>query len=101
MAWIVGTDGFPTNDLFPDMPTDVMTKPYPKALWRIEEYTNDGFPFHELLPDLKKVSPSTQNKYKFVIRDAILLNFKQSDNIDFTIREKLLKKTIFSKIHIM
>lgn len=52
MAWIVGTDGFPTNDLFPNMPTEVMTKPYPKALWRIEQGENNGFPYHELYPEV-------------------------------------------------
>lgn len=52
MAWIVGTDGFPTNDLFPNMPAEVMSEPYPKALWRIEQGENNGFPFHELYPEI-------------------------------------------------
>lgn len=49
--WIVGSDGYPINKLFPELP-ELMKKPYPKALWRIEKSRNNGLPFHELLPDI-------------------------------------------------
>lgn len=48
MSWYMGSDGYPTNDQFPELPDSAMTTPYPKALWR----TDGGYPFHELLPDV-------------------------------------------------
>ena len=50
MSWYMGADGYPTNDQFPELPTVAMTKPYPKALFRIDLQVNNGYPYHELLP---------------------------------------------------
>lgn len=52
-AWIMGTNGKPTNEYLPDMsdlPDDPLTKPYPKTMWRIDSLVNDGKPYHEYLP---------------------------------------------------
>lgn len=50
-VWHMG-DGYPTNDLFPELPASPMEKPYPKALWRTNPLINNGYPYHELLPDV-------------------------------------------------
>ena len=50
MSWIMGSDGFPTNTDFPEMPE----KPFvtqPRNIWRTDKDTNDGIPFHRLIPE--------------------------------------------------
>jgi len=42
--------GYPKYSLFPELPSSAMTKPYPKALWRIDPQINGGYPYHELMP---------------------------------------------------
>lgn len=53
--WIMGDDGYPTNEDFPEVPAEPITKPYPKALWRIDPQVNNGYPYHLLLPGLSGI----------------------------------------------
>ena len=60
LSWHIGENGFPTNTEFIDAPAKAMDKPYPLAMWRIEETEYDGFlfsenglPYNMLLPELK------------------------------------------------
>lgn len=39
-----------TTDIFPEIPEKSAEKPYPKALWRIDPTMNGGLPYHDLLP---------------------------------------------------
>lgn len=41
-----------TTDIFPEIPEKSAGKTYPKALWRINPLYNGGMPYHELLPDV-------------------------------------------------
>lgn len=52
MSWYMGADGYPTNDLFPELPEVAMNKPYPNALFRTDEQFNSGYPFHKLMPEV-------------------------------------------------
>lgn len=54
MAWYMTENG-PYNTDFIDVSESPMTKPYPKALWRIEAGRNGGLPFNELLPDIEGI----------------------------------------------
>lgn len=49
LSWHIGENGFPTNTEFIDTPEKAMDKPYPLAMWRIEDDINKKFPFNELL----------------------------------------------------
>lgn len=51
-AWYMSEDGYPRYSLFPELPSSAMTKPYPKALWRIGHQINSDYPYHELLPEV-------------------------------------------------
>ncbi len=53
--WIM-SGGYPTNTEFADMPESYMSKPYPKALWRIDKLINDGIPYHLLMPGITSVN---------------------------------------------
>ena len=59
-TWFIGENGFPTNIEFIDIPEKAMEKPYPLAMWRIDETEFDGFlfsenglPYNMLLPGLR------------------------------------------------
>lgn len=58
--WFMSDDDMPTTSEFIDVPEKAIEKPYPDALWRIEDtekngylYSNDGFAYNMLLPELK------------------------------------------------
>ena len=60
ITWFIGENGFPTNSEFIDIPEKAMEKPYPLAVWRIEDTESDGFlfsengmPYNMLLPELR------------------------------------------------
>lgn len=55
--WRKGADGYPTTEVFPELPEETMNKPYPRAYWRIDPLVNDGYPYHELMPDLVRKGP--------------------------------------------
>ena len=57
MSWIIGPDGYPTNDQFIDVPVSPMAQPYPKALWRIDTQANNGYPYHLLLSGIVRKGP--------------------------------------------
>lgn len=50
--WEIGDNGFPTNSYFIDCPEKTIEKPYPYALWRIEDTENDGYPTNKLLNNI-------------------------------------------------
>ncbi len=56
--WYYSNDRLTHEDM-PDAPEKAMSKPYPKALWRID----DDIPYHELLP-LEKPSGAFMNAVK-------------------------------------
>lgn len=49
ISWLIGENGYPINTEFIDAPEKAMNKPYPLAMWRIEDDVNKKFPFNELL----------------------------------------------------
>ena len=48
-TWVIGENGFPTNTEFIDIPEKAMDEPYPDAMWRIKDDSNNKSPFNELL----------------------------------------------------
>ena len=51
VSWYYSNDRL-THEEMPDAPEKAMTKPYPKALWRIDNKSPNA-PYHELLPGIK------------------------------------------------
>ena len=48
MAWEI-IDGEITNDYFIELPEKYAARPYPYALWRIDDTRNIGLPYNELM----------------------------------------------------
>lgn len=49
------SDGYPYNTKHPEIPEGAIEKPYPRAMWQIDENINNGLPFVELFPGLSAV----------------------------------------------
>lgn len=48
-TWFIGKSGFPTNTEFIEIPEKAMDEPYPDAMWRIKDDSNNKSPFNEVL----------------------------------------------------
>lgn len=47
--WRIDDGDIPYHGLFPEIPEKAVSKPYPKALWRID-YLSPNLPYHALMP---------------------------------------------------
>lgn len=69
MSWYIDENNELTHENLAQPPAEYMTRPFPAALWRIENRTENNTPFHLLLPGLSHTGQDIWNlKRKNIIK---------------------------------
>lgn len=87
MAWVIGENGLPTETDFIDIPENYIEKPYPLALWRIDDTVTDGRiwtnynrPYNLLMRDVANYKLSTVHQMPYITVHSHLTKQDDFDN---------------------